>query len=143
MSIQHFIYGTAYISKMKKQILIVDDDLVILKLLNFVLKDYDLIVKSSGIEALKWLEEGHDPSLIISDIQMPFFDGYSFIKNLKISGFYKDTPVLILSGAINLAAQVDMMPFSVDGFIKKPFNPAELKTIIHSIFKKYDSTNVH
>lgn len=128
---------------MKKQILVVDDDLVILKLLNFVLvKDYDLTVKNNGIEALQWLEEGNDPSLIISDMQMPFFDGQSFIKNLKISGFYKDTPVLILSGTDNLALQVDTMPFTVEGFIKKPFNPTELKATIQSIFNKYDSRSV-
>lgn len=128
---------------MKKQILIVDDDLVILKLLNFVLtNDYHLVVKSSGVEALTWLENGNDPALIISDMQMPFFDGYSFIKNLKISGFYKDTPVLILSGNNNLAATVDDMPFPVEGFIKKPFNPAELKLTIQKIFKKYDTSIV-
>jgi two-component system chemotaxis response regulator CheY len=129
---------------MKKQILVVDDDLVILKLLNFVLiKEYNLVVKNNGIEALKWLEEGNDPALIISDIQMPFFDGHSFIKNLKISGFYKDTPVLILSGTENLPAQMDAMPFKVDGCIKKPFNPTDLKEKIQSLLSKHDSNSVN
>ncbi|MCD0490227.1 response regulator [Pedobacter sp. MC2016-14] len=124
----------------KKQILIVDDEITILKLLNFVLSaEYDLIIKTSGVEALTWLEEGHSPALIISDLEMPYFDGSSFIYNLKISGFYRHTPVIILSGASDLEGLVSKMSFTVDDFIPKPFNPAQLKTAISNVFLKYDS----
>lgn len=124
----------------KKQILIVDDEVSILKLLNFVLSpDYDLVIKTSGVEALSWLEEGNSPTLIISDLEMPYFDGSSFIYNLKISGFYRDTPVIILSGANNLAERVALMPFQLDDFIPKPFNPTQLKQAIINVFRKYDS----
>src|ERR1700743_3515813 len=100
---------------MKKKILIVDDDLSILKLLNFILsKEYDIIVKNNGIEAFSWLEDGNMPELIISDLQMPYFDGQSFVKNVKISGFYRDIPVILLSAAHDLDAQVSNMPFKVD-----------------------------
>ncbi|TKC09315.1 response regulator [Pedobacter frigoris] len=124
----------------KKQILIVDDEVSILKLLNFVLSnEYQLVIKTSGVEALSWLEEGNSPSLIISDLEMPYFDGSSFIYNLKISGFYRDTPVIILSGAANLAERVSQMPFQLDDFIPKPFNPTQLKEAISNVFRKYDS----
>lgn len=124
----------------KKQILIVDDEITILKLLNFVLSaDYELIIKTSGVEALSWLEEGNSPSLIISDLEMPYFDGSSFIYNLKISGFYRDTPVIILSGAADLAEKVAKMPFELDDFIPKPFNPSQLKEAIANVFRKYDT----
>jgi len=119
---------------MKTQILVVDDDLSILKLLNFILsKDYDLIIKNSGIEALTWLEEGNDPTLIISDLQMPYLDGLTFVRNLKISGFYKDTPIIVLSGADNLAELVAEMPFQIDSFLQKPFNPTSLKSAITKV----------
>jgi CheY-like chemotaxis protein len=125
---------------MKKQILIVDDEITILKLLNFVLsRDYDLVIKTSGVDALSWLEEGNSPALILSDLEMPYFDGSSFIYNLKISGFYRDTPVIILSGAHNLEERVAKMPFSLDACISKPFNPAQLKEAILNVFSKYDS----
>jgi two-component system chemotaxis response regulator CheY len=124
----------------KKQILIVDDEITILKLLNFVLSaDYDLVIKNSGVEALTWLEEGHSPELILSDLEMPYFDGSSFIHNLKISGFYRDTPVVILSGASNLEERVAEMPFEVDACIPKPFNPTQLKTALKEVFIKYNS----
>ena len=124
----------------KKQILIVDDEITILKLLNFVLSsEYDLVIKNSGVDALTWLEEGHSPALIVSDLEMPYFDGSSFIYNLKISGFYRNTPVIILSGANNLPDRVAQMPFEVDDFVPKPFNPVQLKTAISNVFSKYDS----
>ncbi|MEJ7557807.1 MAG: response regulator [Pedobacter sp.] len=124
----------------KKQILVVDDEISILKLLNFVLsKEYDLVIKNSGVEALTWLEEGNSPALILSDLEMPYFDGTSFIHNLKISGFYRDTPVIILSGAINLNERVSKMNFELDDYIPKPFNPVQLKEAISNVFKKYEA----
>ena len=122
----------------KKQVLIVDDELSILKLLNFVLSnEYELIIKTSGVEAISWLEEGNSPDLILSDLEMPYFDGSSFIYNLKISGFYRDTPVIILSGASNLEERVSKMPFQLDDYIPKPFNPTQLKEAISKVLLKY------
>jgi two-component system chemotaxis response regulator CheY len=47
----------------KKTLLIVDDDLSILKLLNFILsKDYEIVVKNNGVEAFGWLEDGNMPT---------------------------------------------------------------------------------
>jgi|SRR5690606_29293788 len=127
---------------MKKQILIVDDEVSILKLLNFILaKDYQLVIKNSGIEAVGWLEEGNDPDLIISDLHMPYFDGTSFIRNLKTSGFYSSTPVILLSGDEDLDGKISQMPFKVDYAIQKPFNPAQLKSAISEILLRYDVIN--
>ena len=122
---------------MKIQILVVDDDLIILKLLNFILsRDYELTIKDSGIEALNWLEEGNDPALIISDLEMPYLDGSSFIHNLKISGYYRDTPVIMLSGAFDLEERVAGMQYKVDGHLHKPFNPADLKKTISNLLNR-------
>ncbi len=127
---------------MKRQILVVDDELSILKLLNFILsKDYDLVIKQNGADAISWLEDGNDPALIISDLEMPYIDGGSFIRNLKISGFYRDTPVILLSGADNLDKIVEQMPFRADCYFKKPFNPTELKLSITKTLLKYNVAN--
>ena len=127
---------------MKKQILVVDDELSILKLLNFILsKEYDLVIKQNGADAITWLEDGNDPALIISDLEMPYIDGGSFIRNLKISGFYRNTPVILLSGADNLENLVAQMPFQADCFFKKPFNPAELKSSITAALLNHEVTN--
>ncbi len=119
---------------MNKQILLVDDDIVILKLLNFILaKDYQLVSKTSGIDAFRWLEDGNHPALVVSDLNMPYMDGESFVKNMKVSGFYKNTPVIILSGAENLEQLIADQSIEVTAYFKKPFNPAALKAKITEI----------
>ncbi|MDB5008422.1 MAG: two-component system response regulator [Mucilaginibacter sp.] len=126
---------------MKKRLLIVDDDLSILKLLNFILsKDYEVVVKNNGIDAFTWLENGNTPELIISDLQMPYFDGQSFIKNLKISGLFRDIPIIMLSAAHDLDEQVQHMSFLVDGYLPKPFNPTSLKSAINQVISIYDES---
>lgn len=117
--------------KLKKSILLVDGGLNISKLLNFILgSEYYLTVKQNAIQALSWLEEGNDPDLIISSLRMPHIDGGTLIQNLRQSGFYQDTPVLLLSGDENLAEKVSQMSFKIDSYLEKPFDPTVLKSRI-------------
>jgi len=118
----------------KKQILIVDDEPSILKLLNFILaKHYDIHAAESGYRAHMWLEDGNFPDLVILDLHMPHFDGTSFLKSIKISGFYREIPVIILSAAEELSQIVDNLPFKVEAFFPKPFNPENLKAKISEV----------
>jgi two-component system chemotaxis response regulator CheY len=127
---------------MKKKILIVDDDLSILKLLNFILsKEFDIVAKNNGMDAFSWLEDGNIPELIISDLQMPYFDGQSFVKNVKISGLFRDIPVILLSAAHDLDEQVTKMPYNIDAYLPKPFNPTSLKSAIHQVINIYDAAH--
>jgi two-component system, chemotaxis family, chemotaxis protein CheY len=122
---------------MKDLVLIVDDDPVISKLLGIILSNqYEVINKLNGIEAFRWLEEGNFPAIVISDLMMPYLDGSNFVRNLKISGFYRDTPVVVLSGSEHLEDIIAKMPFKVDGYLAKPFNPTELSKIIENILSK-------
>jgi len=119
---------------MMKQILLVDDEPSILKLLNFLLSpDYDLVLKNSGVSAFDWLEEGNNPDLIISDLNMPHFDGAMFIHNLKISGYYRFTPIILLSGEAELGQVSNELSPNIDFVLQKPFNPDVLKQAIENI----------
>lgn len=127
---------------MRKQILVVDDEPSIHKLLDFTLsKDYNVVIKHNGAEALSWLEEGNKPDLIISDLEMPYIDGESLIRNLKISGYYRDTPVILISGATNLENIVEQMLYKADCYFKKPFNPVELNSCINASLHDYKPSN--
>lgn len=118
----------------KKQILIVDDEPSILKLLNFILsKQFDIHAVESGYKAHMWLEDGNFPDIIILDLHMPHFDGTSFLKSIKISGFYREIPVIILSAAEDLDKIVANMPFKVEAYFPKPFNPENLKDKITKV----------
>jgi len=115
---------------MLKKILVIDDEPSICMLLeNFLSKNYEVICKYDGLEALRWLE-GNLPDLIICDIQMPVMDGYLFLEKLRQRGFTKHTPVIMLSGVENSKERVRCYKLGAQDFLAKPFNPEELDELI-------------
>lgn len=112
---------------MKKKILVIDDEKTIRILLeNYLKKEYDVTAKSDGEEGLNWLQEGNFPDLIVSDIQMPNLDGYEFIKNVRASGYFKEIPMIMLSGIESSAEKVKALKLGANDYMVKPFNPEEL-----------------
>ena len=118
----------------KKRILLVDDEIAILKLLEFILKkDYELVIKNNGFDALTWLDSGNIPDLIISDMEMPYFNGADFVRSLKVSGYFRNVPVIVLSGSETLENIKIKIPYEINGLMSKPFNPGILKDKIKFI----------
>jgi CheY-like chemotaxis protein len=118
----------------KKTILLVDDEIAILKLLEFILKkDYELVIKNNGFDALTWLDNGNMPDLIISDMEMPYFDGAEFVRSLKVSGYFRNVPVIVLSGSESLENIKTKIPYQIEALMAKPFNPSVLKDKIKII----------
>lgn len=118
----------------KKKILIVDDEISVLKLLEFILKDeYQPIIKQSAIEALSSLNSGEIPDLIISDMEMPYFSGVDFVRSLKTSGYFRNIPVIILSGSDSSENIKARIPYLINAIMMKPFNPVYLKEAIRTL----------
>ncbi|WP_113660618.1 response regulator [Pedobacter nanyangensis] len=118
----------------KKLILLVDDEITVLKLLEFILKkDYELVIHNNGLEAISWMDEGHMPDLIISDLEMPYVDGLDFVRSLKTSGYYRDIPIILLSAAYSLEDLAEKLPYSFNLLMPKPFNPSKLKESIQNL----------
>lgn len=125
---------SAKASKNKRSILLVDDEISILKLLEFVLQnDYNLIIKSNGFDALSWMDNGNIPDLIISDLEMPYFDGSDFLRAVKVSGYYRNIPIIVLSGSSKLEEIETQIPYNINGLVSKPFNPTLLKEKIKAL----------
>jgi len=117
----------------KKSILLVDDEVTVLKLLEFILKeDYKLIVHHNGLEAISWMDDGNMPDLIISDLEMPYVNGLDFVRSLKTSGYYREIPIILLSAAYSLEDLKTKLPYNYDLLVQKPFNPGKLKESIKS-----------
>lgn len=122
---------------MKKKILVIDDELSIRMLLdNFLSKTYDVITRNDGMEGLKWMEEGNMPDLVVADIQMPNLDGYDFIKNIRASGFFKDVPLIMLSGIESSQEKVKCLKLGANDYMVKPFNPEELSVRIELLLAR-------
>lgn len=118
--------------------LIVDDELNILKSLKRLLidTDYKVLTCESGAEGLEKLSE-NKVHLVISDYRMPEMDGVEFLSKVKES--YPETIRLILSGFADAAAMVGAInDGQVYKFITKPWNDQELLTTIMRAFEQYD-----
>jgi len=111
---------------MKKKILVIDDERTIRVLLENFLKEYVVTTKNDGLEGLSWLQEGNMPDLIVADIQMPNLDGYEFVKQLRASGYFKEIPLIVLSGIESTAEKVKCLKLGANDYLVKPFNPEEL-----------------
>lgn len=125
---------------MKKTILVIDDEMSIRMLLeNFLSKTYTVVTRNDGQEGLQFLEEGNMPDLIVADIQMPNLDGYEFIKNVRASGFFKNIPVIMLSGIESSNERVKCLKLGADDYLVKPFNPEELSIRIDNLIARMSS----
>jgi DNA-binding response OmpR family regulator len=121
---------------MGKKILIIDDERTIRLILEkFLSKNYEVIAKGDGYEALEWLEGNYPPDLVICDIQMQPMDGYVFLEKFRQRGYTKHTPVIMLSGEESSKKRVDCYNLGAQDFLCKPFNPEELEALIKKNLK--------
>ena len=125
---------------MKKQILIIDDAPTILLVLeNIFNKEFDVVKKGNGQEALDWIESGHVPYIIISDVVMPVFGGFELITKLNQSPLYSQIPVFVLSNTETSSEKVKFLKLGVIDYILKPFNPEEVYWKVYNLSKRIEA----
>lgn len=116
---------------MTGQILVIDDDEKILRILNLLIKSfgYSPVLVDDPVKGLELLRE-NPPSLILLDLMMSPMNGLQFLDERRKLPGALDVPVVILSAwKLNdeeLAPYVD----SIAGVVIKPVEPAQLKEII-------------
>lgn len=121
----------------KKTILALDDELSILKILDFYFgKNYNVVSKSNAKVALEWMQQGQLPDIIIADMNMPDLNGLEFIAQIRASGFFKDIPLIMLSGNEGTADKIKCLKAGADDYLVKPFNPEELEARIENILRR-------
>jgi len=84
---------------MPKHILIVDDSKTVRNLVAFIMKKegFRVTTAEDGLDGLEKLYAGDTVDLIVSDVNMPRMDGFTFIKNLREQDAYRDIPIIVLS----------------------------------------------
>ena len=111
---------------MPKKILIIDDDLVVVKYLQAVFSDngYETCTATSSMEGLDVVRK-EKPDLITLDLQMPGEWGPRFYRKLIQDKDLKDIPVIVVSGIDG-----DHAIRKAVAFVKKPFDPEKLIGIV-------------
>lgn len=115
----------------RERVLIVDDEVDVLKLCERILvaKDYRVQTALNGVEAVTLAKQNHF-DLLITDIKMPGMSGLEITQTLK--NFDPGIICVAMTGYSTMDMVLDALKLGVDEFILKPFTPEEL---IMTVFK--------
>ncbi|MBF0570795.1 MAG: response regulator [Candidatus Omnitrophica bacterium] len=133
---------------MNKKILVVDDQLDIIKVLKAILEshNYTVISANDGEEALQ-IVKTNKPDLIIMDIMMPKLQGGDAVRILKSDVITKHIPVIFLTSVMSDMNPDEEKAINVDGqfytAFSKSFKPErllfEIKKLISTIKPPVDN----
>lgn len=119
----------------KEHILIIDDEDYILRLAKDILVKSQYSVKTAinGNEGLKLFEK-EKFDLILTDIKMPKIDGLDVIRSVRDRN--KEIPIIVITGHGTLDIAINSLRLGSQGFILKPFTPAELRASVADALEK-------
>jgi two-component system KDP operon response regulator KdpE len=118
----------------KTRILIVDDELSILKYLRANLKaeGYEVLMAMDGVQALQTLE-AELPDLVVLDIMMPGMDGFEVCRRLRE---WSQLPIIMLSARADESDKVQCLNLGADDYITKPFGKGEFIARVRAVMRR-------
>jgi len=116
---------------MKGNILVVDDEQIVLKSCERVLKPegYEVDTASSGNEALGLLEK-NKYDLIVTDIKMPEMDGLEFMRRVRVKN--PDINIVVITGHPSQESIKEALSLRIIDYLPKPFSPAHLVEVTNN-----------
>ncbi|MDR3182841.1 MAG: response regulator [Planctomycetaceae bacterium] len=125
----------------KKQILVVDDNELQLKLAGQIISStYNTMLVSSGRAALKYLEQNR-PDLILLDVAMPEMDGIETFERIKLMPAVADVPVIFFTAIDDDVDELTGLRHGACDYLSKPILPELLHLRIRLQLELYDYRN--
>ena len=122
-------------------ILIVEDHPEIRQYIQDLIEpSYNILTASNGKRALKVLDS-KSADLIITDLMMPWFDGFELLEKLKEDERLSNIPVLVLSARTSEEDKERVLAQGVNDFLYKPFNAKELMVRIKNLLDRKSKWN--
>ncbi|QLY26354.1 response regulator [Bdellovibrio sp. KM01] len=90
----------------------------------------EILQAANGLEAIE-IMEGHNPDLILMDIQMPIMDGYETVRRIRAAGYTK--PIIALTAHAMKEEGQKCMDAGCDGVLTKPARRKELLSKIQDV----------
>ena len=125
-------------------IMVVDDDLIVLKSAGQILSRNHMRVTGfqSGDALLRYLEENGFPDLILLDINMPGMNGFETLQKLRaLEKDNHETPVIFLTGEYDQESEVRGFQAGAMDFLRKPFAPDILVERIQRVLRTQSRMN--
>ena len=127
-----------------KKILIVDDNQLNIKVVEKLLKQYNVGIETaeSGMECLEKIKSGKEYDLILLDDMMPKMRGTEVLRRLKVNPGYKTPTIALTANAIN-GMKEQYIKEGFDDYLAKPIDKQELNRILIKYLKNNHSTNTN
>ena len=108
-------------------VLIVDDSEMVRNFHTYILKSagFHVVSAMDGADGLEKLYK-NDISIILTDINMPNMDGYSFIEEIRSNDEFEELPIIIISTEDEARDKKRGFDAGADVYIVKPTEPAKL-----------------
>ncbi|MEG1410702.1 MAG: response regulator transcription factor [Terrisporobacter sp.] len=124
---------------MNYNILVVEDDIDIVKLLKIYLENdgHKVYCSENGVKALE-IVKNTKIDLVVMDIMMPEMDGYELTKRIREK---YTIPIIILSAKNEDSDKILGLNLGADDYITKPFNPLEIVARVNSNLRRFYDLN--
>ncbi len=127
-----------------KNVLILDDDLILQKILSTALKKKGYNTFSAGTTSAGYdvLTSNHI-DIVLSDIILPGDDGFSFCKRVRENPKHKTLPFIFISSKHSIEDKEYALSLGADDFITKPVNTDELYIKMEALFKRLEIYKIY
>lgn len=116
-------------------VLLVEDNTDVVAYTASCLQDYKIVVGKDGAE-------GYDiaidaiPDLIITDVMMPYMDGFEMVDKLRRDERTSHIPVIMLTAKADIASKLEGIDKGADAYLEKPFHKEELLLRIKKLLEQ-------
>lgn len=120
---------------MNKTILLVEDELSLLKILEvyFNKEGFKVLKAENGLQALE-LFEMHEIDIACIDVMIPFINGFEVVKAIRQKS---NMPIIMMTALTSEENQLKGYQLDIDEYVPKPFSPTILVAKVNSILKRY------
>jgi len=115
-----------------KKILVVDDDVRNIFALSSVLERYRIkvVTASTGLDAIRLIEQTPDLSLVLLDIMMPEMDGYETMRRIRGNPRFQMLPIITLTAKAMKGDREKCLEAGASDYIAKPVDSEQLLSLL-------------
>ncbi|MFC1522050.1 PleD family two-component system response regulator [Elusimicrobiota bacterium] len=121
----------------QKQVLVVDDDTEMLRLIQVILQNsgYKVLLANDPLSGLD-IASKQNPDLIILDVAMPIIKGWDVLEQLRHNEATKKIPVIIITADDSIETINKAFSFETTAYVSKPFASVKLIDKVNELLEK-------